>query len=51
MTKLELIDEVIYEKQEKTKRKRKRNRLIKNIIFYALMIIIIPIFIFSIIIA
>ncbi|MCI5745784.1 MAG: signal peptidase I [Erysipelotrichaceae bacterium] len=46
---IELIDEVIYEKQEKTKRKRKRNRLIKNIIFYVIMIIIIPIFIFSII--
>lgn len=46
---IELIDEVIYEKQDKTKKKRKFWSIIKSIGFYALMIVIIPIFLVSLV--
>lgn len=46
---IELIDEIIYEKQEKVKNRRKVNRIIRNVFFYIILIIIIPIFIFSLI--
>lgn len=44
-----LIDEVIYEGQEKIIKRRRITRIIKNIIFFTAMIIIIPLFTFSII--
>ena len=44
---IELIDEVIYEKQDKTKNKKKFWGVIKSVLFYALMIVIIPIFVLS----
>lgn len=43
-----LIDEVIYEGQEKIIQRRRITRIIKNIIFTIAMIIIIPLFAFSI---
>ena len=46
---VEIIGEVIYERQDKVKRKRKRNKIIKNILFYFTLLIVIPIFIFSVI--
>lgn len=46
---IELIDEIIYEKQENVKKRRKVSKLIKTILFYVVLIIIIPIFIFSLI--
>lgn len=44
---IELIDEVIYEKQDITKKKRKFIGTIKSVLFYALMIVIVPIFVLS----
>ncbi|MGM9900318.1 MAG: hypothetical protein ACI32E_07065 [Bacilli bacterium] len=46
---IELIDEVIYERQAKTKRRRKIGKIIKNIVFYTILAILVPLFIFSII--
>jgi len=46
---IELIDEIIYEKQENVKKRRKTSKIIKTVLFYVLLIIIIPIFIFSLI--
>ena len=46
---VEIIGEVIYERQDKIKRKKKRNKIIKNVIFYLILLIVIPIFIFSVI--
>ena len=46
---IELIDEVIYEKQEKTKKRRKFWGVIRSIVFYIIMIIIIPIFVLSLV--
>lgn len=46
---IELIDEVIYERQTKVKRRRKIGKIIKNIIFYTVLAIVIPFFILSLI--
>lgn len=46
---VEIIGEVIYERQEKIKRRKKRNKLIRNILFYLVLVVVVPIFIFSII--
>lgn len=46
---IELIDETINDKKEKVKKRRKIMSIIKSICFYGILIIIIPIFIFSII--
>ena len=46
---IEIIDEVIYERQEHIKRRRKINSVIRNVIFYLTLVIIIPLFIFSLI--
>ena len=35
---IELIDEVIYERQAKTKRRRKIGKIIKNIVFYTILL-------------
>ena len=46
---IELIDGVIYEKQDKTKRKRKFWGAIRSIFFYLIMIVIVPIFVLSLV--
>lgn len=46
---IEIIDEVIYERQTKTKRRRKIGKIIKNVIFYSILAILIPLFAFSLI--
>lgn len=46
---IELIDEVIYEKQEKVRRHRKITGTIRTVVFYAIMVVLIPLFIFSLI--
>ena len=46
---VEIIGEVIYERKEKVIKRKKRNKLIRNILFYAVLVIVVPIFIFSII--
>lgn len=46
---IELIDEVIYEKQEKVRRRRKITGTIRTVVFYAIMVVLIPLFIFSLI--
>ncbi len=46
---VELIDEVIYERQTKVKRRRKIFKIIRTTIFYAVMIILVPLFIFSLV--
>ena len=46
---IEIIDEVIYNKKDKTQKRRKIMGTIRTIIFLLTMIIIVPIFIFSLI--
>lgn len=46
---IELIDEVIYERQTKVKRRRKITKIIRTIVFYAIMILLVPLFIFSLV--
>lgn len=46
---IELIDEVIYERQTKVKRRRKVMKTIRTIVFYIIMIILVPLFIFSLV--
>ena len=46
---IELIDEVIYERQTKVKRRRKVMKTIGTIVFYIIMIILVPLFIFSLV--
>lgn len=46
---IELIDDVIYNKQEKVIRSKKRASVVKNTLFYIVMTLIIPIFVFSLI--
>lgn len=45
---VELINEVIYERQENIARRRKITKIIKNIAFYMVMLILVPLFLFSI---
>lgn len=44
---IEIIDEIIYNKQEKIKKRNKIRRQIKNFAFYITMIVIIPFFVFA----
>ena len=44
---IEIIDEIIYNKQEKIKKRKKIGRQIKNFAFYITMIIVIPFFIIA----
>ena len=46
---IEIIDEVIYERQQHVKNRRKVIGLIRTIAFYVIIIIIIPVFVFSLI--
>lgn len=46
---IELIDEVVYERQEKVKRRNEIVGTIKNVFFYLTLFIIVPVFIFSLI--
>lgn len=46
---IEIIDEMVYEKQTHVKKKRKIFRIIKNIFFYLLLAIVVPLFIFALI--
>lgn len=46
---IELIDEVIYEQQTKIKRRRKVMKTIRTIVFYTIMVILVPLFIFSLV--
>lgn len=46
---IEIIDEMVYENQTHVKRRRKIFKIIKNIFFYLLLIIVIPLFVFSLI--
>ena len=46
---IELIDEVIYERQEKIKKRKMVTKIVKSICFYLALLIIIPLFIFSLI--
>ncbi len=46
---IELIDEVIYERQTKVKRRRKITKIVRTIVFYAIMILLVPLFIFSLV--
>lgn len=46
---IELIDEVIYERQTKVKRRKKVMKTIRTIVFYIIMIILVPLFIFSLV--
>lgn len=46
---IELIDEILYEKQEKVIRKRKVSRRIRSVFLTVLLILIIPLFLFSLI--
>lgn len=46
---VELIDEVIYERQTIVKRRRKIFKIIKTVIFYCIMAVLAPLFIFSLV--
>lgn len=46
---IELIDEVVYERQEKVKRRNEIVGTIKNVFFYMTLFIVVPVFIFSLI--
>ncbi|MBP3504503.1 MAG: hypothetical protein J6K18_05195 [Bacilli bacterium] len=46
---IELIDEVVYERQEKVKRRNEIVVTIKNVFFYLTLFIVVPVFIFSLI--
>ena len=45
----DLIEEYLYNKQEKVQKKKKQINIIKSVCFYAIIIFLLPIFIFSII--
>ena len=44
---IEIIDEIIYNKQDKIQKRSKMWRQIRNVAFYLTMIIVIPVFIFA----
>ncbi len=46
---IEIIDEVIYERQTKIINKRKRNKIIKTISYYLALLIIVPLFVLALI--
>lgn len=46
---VEIIGEVIYERQDKIKKRKKRNKILRNVAFYLMLLVVIPIFIFSVI--
>ena len=46
---IEIIDEMVYEKKITTQKRRKIGRIIRRVIFYLLLAIVIPLFIFSLI--
>ena len=46
---IELIDDVLYNRQEKVIKSKKRSSAVKNTLFYIVMTLIIPIFVFSLI--
>lgn len=46
---IELIDEVLYEKQEKVIKKRKQMRILKKALFGVAFVFVVPLFIFSLI--
>lgn len=46
---IEIIDKMVYEKKITTQKRRKAGKIISHIIFYVLLIIIIPLFVFSLI--
>lgn len=46
---IELIDEVVYERKEKVKRRNEIIATIKNVLFYLTLFIVVPVFIFSLI--
>lgn len=46
---IELIDDVLYNRQEKVIKSKKRSSAVKNTLFYITMTLIIPIFVFSLI--
>ena len=46
---IEIIDELVYENQQKVKTRRKVIRIFKNVIFCLLLVIIVPLFVFSLI--
>lgn len=46
---VELINEVIYERQDKVKRRKERRKILKDVTFFILLIIVVPVFIFSVI--
>ena len=46
---IEIIDDVIYERRDDVKKRRKKTNLIKNIVYYAILCIIVPIFVLSLV--
>lgn len=46
---IEIIDKMVYEKKITTQKRRKAGKIIRHIIFYVLLVIIIPLFVFSLI--
>ena len=46
---IELIDEVIYESQKNVQRRRKATNIIRSVTFYLIIVILVPILIFSLI--
>lgn len=46
---VEIINEVIYDRQEKVKLRRNVIRIIKDVAFYLILMVIVPVFIFSVI--
>lgn len=46
---IELIDEVIYEKKEEVKKRKKITGIVKTVIFYLILCVIIPVFVLSLI--
>ena len=46
---IELIDDVLYNRQEKVIKRKKTSSAVKNTLFYVVMTLIIPIFVFSLI--
>lgn len=46
---VEIIHEVIYERQEKVKKRKEAVKIVKDVAFYLTLLIVVPIFIFSVI--
>ena len=46
---IDLIDMALYEKQKKNKKSTKILKMVKNVLFYTILVIVVPIFIFSIV--